>query len=63
MASSSQSKGIGFGSALLLIFITLKLTKTIDWSWWWVLSPLWLVPAIIIIICLIMVTIGYFQKE
>jgi hypothetical protein len=28
--------------ALLLLFIGLKLAGFIDWSWWWVLSPLWL---------------------
>lgn len=27
---------------VLLVFIVLKLTDQIDWSWWWVLSPLWL---------------------
>lgn len=27
---------------LTLIFIILKVTETIDWSWLWVLSPLWL---------------------
>ena len=26
---------------LLVLFIVLKLTGNIDWSWWWVLSPLW----------------------
>ena len=31
---------------VLLVFIVLKLTDQIDWSWWWVLSPLWL-PFII----------------
>lgn len=31
-----------FNSILLLIFITLKLTNFIDWSWWWVLSPVWI---------------------
>lgn len=24
------------------IFIVLKLTGVISWSWWWVLSPLWI---------------------
>jgi hypothetical protein len=31
---------MGFLSVLTLIFITLKLTEFIDWSWWFVLSPL-----------------------
>ena len=44
---------IGFPGLLTLIFIILKLTKTIDWSWWWVLSPLWLGIALIVIILLI----------
>lgn len=25
----------------LLMFVALKLTGYVDWSWWWVLSPLW----------------------
>lgn len=33
-------KGITFSQALTIVFITLKLIGQIDWSWWWVLSPL-----------------------
>ena len=36
------SRGMSLPSVLLLIFIILKLTGTIDWSWLWVLSPLWI---------------------
>ena len=39
-----KSGGIGFFGALTILFIGLKLGNLIDWSWWWVLSPLWL-PA------------------
>lgn len=28
--------------ALTLIFVTLKLTNNIDWSWVWVLCPIWI---------------------
>lgn len=35
-------KGINFFEALTLIFITLKLTGYIDWTWVWVLSPIWI---------------------
>ncbi len=24
-----------------IIFVILKLTDSIDWSWWWITSPLW----------------------
>ena len=35
------SINIDSGGILLAAFIVLKLTGYIDWSWWWVLSPLW----------------------
>lgn len=40
--SSSSSGGIGLAGALAVLFIALKLTGVIAWSWWWVLSPLWI---------------------
>ena len=27
---------------LFVIFLTLKLAGVIDWSWWWITSPLWI---------------------
>lgn len=36
----SSSGGIGFVSLLTIVFITLKLTGHINWSWFWVLSPI-----------------------
>ena len=44
-SSSSNSSGIGFVGLLTIVFIVLKLTEYIDWSWWWVLSPLWISTA------------------
>lgn len=46
--SSNSSGGIGFCGLLTVVFITLKLTNYIDWSWWWVLSPLWISFAVFI---------------
>lgn len=34
---------------LTVLFIGLKLTGDIDWSWWWVLSPIWFVVAVAIV--------------
>jgi hypothetical protein len=39
MNNQSSSGGIGLGGVLLGIFIVLKLCHVIEWSWWWVLSP------------------------
>jgi hypothetical protein len=38
----NKSCGVGFTSFLTLLFIGLKLCGVIGWSWWWVLSPLWI---------------------
>ena len=43
--AESAAGGLGFGGALTLLFVGLKLTGYIGWSWWWVLSPLWLGAA------------------
>ena len=51
--SSARSGGIGFCGLLTIVFIFLKLLGKIDWSWVWVLSPLWIVWAICLIILLI----------
>lgn len=40
--------GISFVSLLTLIFITLKLIGVIEWSWLWVLSPIW-IPIIFVL--------------
>ena len=37
---------------LLVVFVVLKLTGNLDWSWWWVLSPLWIPIALIAVIAL-----------
>lgn len=44
----STNGGIGFLGALTILFIALKLTNVIDWSWWWVLAPLWIPVAVVL---------------
>lgn len=34
---NKSNNSVGF---LQIVFITLKLTNFINWSWWWVMSPL-----------------------
>ena len=54
-SSSSSSSGIGFAGLLTILFIALKLTHYIDWSWWWVLSPLWIGAGIAFFIMLVFI--------
>jgi len=49
MSKESYSSGISFMGALTILFTALKLTNYIDWSWWWVLSPMWL-PLFILLL-------------
>jgi len=50
-----------FLTLLLVLFIGLKLTNYINWSWWWVLSPLWIpIAAALSIVAAITLIAGIF---
>lgn len=53
--NNSSASGIGFTGLLTIVFIVLKLLHVIEWSWLWVLAPLWihLIIGIVIIIWLV----------
>jgi len=40
--STSVRGGVGFAGLLTVAFVVLKLCNVIQWSWIWVLSPLWI---------------------
>ena len=50
MSNKSTNNGVGVGFILFLVFLVLKLTDNIDWSWWYVTMPLWIAPAIAIVV-------------
>lgn len=45
----SNSGGIGFAGMLTILFIGLKLGGVISWSWWRVLSPVWIAFVLAVI--------------
>ena len=55
-SSNSNSSGVGFCGLLTVLFIGLKLTGYIAWSWWWVLSPLWI--GFVVILCFMALVLG-----
>jgi membrane protein YdbS with pleckstrin-like domain len=57
-SSSRSSGGISFTGALTILFIGLKLGHVINWSWWWVLSPIWISASIFIVILAIVLTVA-----
>ncbi len=50
MSENKKSSGVSFLGLLGLMFIGLKLGGVIDWSWWWVTSPLWGVAVLLLIL-------------
>ncbi len=60
---SSSSSGIGVTGLLLVAFVVLKLTgytRVATWSWWWVLSPMW-IPALLVMVALLAIVV--FKKK
>lgn len=57
METSERNEGITvirrILELLLVVFIVLKFTGVITWSWWWILSPLWIPLAIALIVTII----------
>ncbi len=58
--SEKQTTPINSGilTILFVVFLVLKLTGEIDWSWWWVTSPLWL-PLVLLLVTILGVVVFY----
>ena len=53
MSKYKYSENNGFLGLLTIAFIVLKLCNVIEWSWIWVLSPIWIPCVVVIIIWLV----------
>ena len=62
-SSSSSSSGIGFTGLLTVLFIGLKLTGHITWSWWWVLSPLWISVLLALLLIAFIAFLGILDQR
>lgn len=49
MSDTNNSGGVGIAGLLTVVFVTLKLLKVITWSWWWVLSPVWMSAGLLLL--------------
>ncbi len=52
---STGGSATGIPTILLVVFIVLKLTGVITWSWWWVLSPLWISFSLVVVAVLVFI--------
>jgi len=66
MMMNTKNDGSSLTGVLLVMFIVLKLTHTINWSWWWVLSPLWMpiamVAALTLLTALVVLIMEAFKR-
>lgn len=58
MSNQASSGGIGLGGLLFVVFVYLKLSHQIDWSWFWVASPLWIPIGLIAAIALLLLVVA-----
>lgn len=52
-----RNSRFGFVSILTMLFITLKILDLVSWSWFWVLSPIW-ISALVVGIPTIFIFVG-----
>ena len=57
MSNKTENGGITFAGLLQVLFIGLKLAHIIEWSWFWVLSPIWIGIAFILLIFAVAVVV------
>lgn len=55
---NSSSSGIGICGVLTIVFIVLKLVGVINWSWLWVLCPLWIDILLTVIVLVVLAVLG-----
>ena len=55
--TTTNGGGVSFLGLLGITFIALKLGSVIDWSWWWVLLPIY--GPFILVVSIFTIYIGY----
>ena len=62
MNNKTKQCGLGIVSVLTIIFIVLKLLGVIQWSWIWVLSPIWISAVIAVAVFSVILIVGRIKK-
>lgn len=56
-------KPLTFEDGLQLLFIGLKLARAIDWGWFWVFAPTWIMILFIAVLSIVTATVNYFKQR
>lgn len=62
MDNKAKQGGLGIVSVLTIVFIVLKLLGVIQWSWIWVLSPIWISAVIVVAVSSVILIGGRIKK-
>lgn len=57
-STTAVSGGVGPCFVIFIVFMILKLVGVINWSWWWVLAPLWIPIGIVIAVLVVIFAIA-----
>lgn len=57
-SNRNSSSGIEICGVLTIVFVVLKLVGVINWSWLWVLCPLWIDILLTVIILVVLAVLG-----
>ena len=65
MQNKNETRYVGIGTTglLLVAFVVLRLCNIINWSWVWVLSPLWIPIALTLVVTGILVVCALIANE
>ena len=62
MNNKTKQGGLGIVSVLTIVFIVLKLLGVIQWSWIWVISPIWISAVIAVAVFSVILIVGRIKK-
>lgn len=66
MSKPTVSVNSFFGTCVVLasgLFVGLKLTDIINWSWWWVLTPVWILLLTLALVVVIAAVVLIFSDD
>lgn len=63
MEGNYSRSGIGFIGVLQIVFIVLKLCGIINWSWVWVLAPIWIEIIVYLVILIFVIIVAIVKSK
>lgn len=52
----------GLPMIMFIVFLVLQLCGVISWSWWWVVSPLWIMALFVIAVMILHFVIAFLME-